>query len=177
MINMTSVAVPHLPEPGHNSLVSPDRFKQLFRAVPSAVSIIAIRDGATVHATTVSAFTSLSVDPPMVMLALDRRSAALALLMQRARFALNVLSHDQADLALACATKGPGKLPADHWRDDGGIALLAGAAAWAICRTDQILEGGDHRVVLAFVEASSVNSESPLVYQDRAFHRLHRLPS
>ena len=60
--------------------VTAEEFKQFFRAVPAAVSIMAVSVDGAVHATTVSAFTSLSVDPPMVMLALDRRSSLLTLI-------------------------------------------------------------------------------------------------
>lgn len=171
---MTSAAVTKLPDPDE-TLVSPEQFTQLFRAVPSAVSIVAITEGAGIHATTVSAFTSLPVDPPMVMLALDRRSSLLTLLSEGTQFTMNVLSHDQAEHALACATKGPDKLPPVHWRADGGIALLVGAAAWATCRAERILDGGDHEIVLAVIQDCSVTGESPLVYHDRGFHRLSYL--
>ena len=76
--------------------MSREQFTQLFRAAPSTVSIVAIAEETGVHATTVSAFSSLSVDPPMVMLALDRRSSLLTLLREGTRFTRNVLSHDQA---------------------------------------------------------------------------------
>lgn len=173
---MTSAAVTKLPGPDDGALVSREQFTQLFRAVPSAVSIVAIAEETGVHATTVSAFTSLSVDPPMVMLALDRRSSLLMLLSEATRFTMNVLSHDQTEHALACATKGPDKLPPVHWRAEGGIALLVGAAAWATCRAERILDGGDHEIVLAVIQDCSVTGDPPLVYHDRGFHRLSRLP-
>lgn len=173
---MTTAAVTRLPGPDGGALVSREQFTQLFRAVPSAVSIVAIAEESGVRTTTVSAFSSLSIDPPMVMLALDRRSSLLPLLSEGTRFTMSILGHDQAEHALACAKKGPDKLPPAQWRTDGGLFLLVGAIAWTTCRTGRILDGGDHEIVLAFIEDCSVTGDSPLVYHDRAFHRLSCLP-
>jgi len=152
--------------------VTAEEFKQLFRAVPAAVSIVAVSVDGAVHATTVSAFTSLSIDPPMVMLALDRRSSLLTLIKTHTVFTINVLGHDQAEQALLAAAKGPEKLPTVHWMAGGHGTRLVGSAAWATCRAERILDGGDHEIVLALVVNCAVASSSPLVYHDRTFHRL-----
>lgn len=154
------------------SAATPDDFKALFRAVPSAVSIMAMAVDGAVHATTVSAFTSLSVDPPMVMLAMDRRSALLSLMRERSHFTMNVLGHEQSEQALVCATKGPDKLPPVHWTVEGDSPRLRGSVAWASCRVERILDGGDHEIVLALILDCGVAGGSPLVYHDRTFHRI-----
>lgn len=154
------------------ALVTSEAFKLLFRTVPTAVSIMAVFTGDGIHATTVSAFTSLSVDPPMVMLAMDRRSSLLGAIRQHGRFSMSILAHHQAQQALMGAAKGTDTLPADYWTLHRGSPRLLNALAWASCRVEEILDGGDHEIILASILDCDATDGEPLVYHDRAFHRL-----
>lgn len=169
---MSVIAAPESIGGSPEALVTTEAFKSLFRTVPSAVSIMAVRTEEGIHATTVSAFTSLSVDPPMVMLAMDRRSSLLAAMREHGHFSMNILAHHQAEQALMGAAKGTDTLPADQWTLHGGSPRLLDALAWASCRVEQILGGGDHEIILgAILDCDAIDGE-PLVYHDRAFHRL-----
>lgn len=149
-----------------------DEFRALFRSVPSAVAVVATRADDHVHATTVSAFSSLSAEPPLVMMALERSSDLLAALRGSRSFGLNVLAVGQEELALRCAAKGREKLPPEAWDPQAPQPRLPDAAAWCECSVTDLLEGGDHIIVVALVNSSQRSDRGPLVYQDHAFHAL-----
>lgn len=150
--------------------VDADAFRALFRAVPAAVGILAVRIDGTVHATTVSSFCSLSLDPAMLMVALGRESTILKVIREHGRFGLSVLADDQEDVALMGARSGPGVLGGEHWADESMTPRVSGAAAWAGCEVEQMHPGGDHEIVVARVVDTQVRGGPALVHHARAFH-------
>src|SRR5947209_13737897 len=137
--------------------------------VATPVSVVtALRDGAP-HGTTVSAFASLSMSPPMVLLALDRRSDLLARLEHGQPFGVNVLGAHQAGLAAAFARKGADRFDGIEWTVDSGVPRLAGSPGWLACTVAQLVDGGDHVVVLGDVEHAASSAAPPLVYHARTF--------
>jgi flavin reductase (DIM6/NTAB) family NADH-FMN oxidoreductase RutF len=149
-----------------------DDFRETLSRVPSPVTIVTTLADGRAHGTTVSAFTSLSADPPLVLVALDRRSDLLELLHRVPRFAVNLLARDQADIGLDCAKKGEDKLASVRWHPDEGLPRIEDAAAWLACEVDQILPGGDHEIVIGLVKACDTGVDEPLVYHRRRFLRL-----
>src|SRR6516165_12480395 len=83
-----------------------DTFKAVMSSVATPVSIVTKLSGGLPYGTTVSAFASLSMNPPMVLVSLDRMSETLESIRQSGRFGLNVLGADQACTATAFAKKG-----------------------------------------------------------------------
>ncbi|MEU6371602.1 flavin reductase family protein [Streptomyces sp. NPDC046909] len=121
------------------------------------------------HGTTVNAFSALSLDPPMVMVALDRGSALLSILEHTRRFGLNVLSADQGDLALNFAGKSADRFAGVAWREDCALPRLDGVIGWLACEVTRFVDGGDHLVVLGTVSSASCRDTAPLTYHRRAF--------
>jgi flavin reductase (DIM6/NTAB) family NADH-FMN oxidoreductase RutF len=152
--------------------VTLDDFRETLSRVPSPVTIVTTLADGRAHGTTVSAFTSLSADPPLVLVALDRRSDLLELLREVPRFAVNLLASDQADIGLDCAKKGEDKLASVSWRSEDGLPRIENAAAWLVCEVDQILPGGDHEIVIGLVTSCDTGADEPLVYHRRRFLRL-----
>lgn len=152
--------------------VALDDFRETLSRVPSPVTIVTTLAEGRAHATTVSAFTSLSAEPPLVLVALDRKSDLLDLLHGTGRFAINLLACDQADIGLDCAKKGEDKLASVRWHPEDGLPRIADAAAWLSCEVDQILPGGDHEIVIGLVTACDTGADEPLVYHRRRFLRL-----
>lgn len=150
--------------------MSTDRFREVMAGVPSPVSVVtSIADGLP-HGTTVSAFTSLSMDPPMVLVALDRGSDLLTVLRQSRRFGINVLGSTQSSLALAFARKGGvGKFHGVRWLLDGCLPRLPDAPGWLACEVADLVDGGDHVVVLGRVTAADTGDGLPLTYHRRLF--------
>ena len=145
-------------------------FRDVMAGVCTPVSVVTAMSDGLPHGTTVSAFASLSMDPPMVLVSLDRSSELLAVLREARRFGLNVLGSDQASLALAFARKGGvGKFAGVAWDVESGVPRLPGAGGFLACDVAEFVEGGDHVVVLGLVRAADTVSGPPLTYHARVF--------
>ncbi len=163
-------AEPELEEPAGASLES---FTETFSQVPAAVSVVSTyAKSGRPHGTTVSAFCSLSVTPPLVMVALDNKSDLLQLLRETKRFGLNVLASGQEDIGLGCAKKGEDKFKGVSWEDDDDLPRIDGTAAWLACDVQEFLPGGDHVIVVGLVKRCEAPGEDPLLYHRRTFSQL-----
>lgn len=146
-----------------------DRFRAAMGSVCTPVSVVTAFDGERPHGTTVSAMCSLSLHPPMLMLALDRGSALLGVLRSVSRFGVSVLSDRQSEIALRFAGKGADKFDGVPMTPRLGAPFVAGAACWFVCETAQLIPGGDHVVVLADVLDAGNTDGDPLTYHRRVF--------
>jgi flavin reductase (DIM6/NTAB) family NADH-FMN oxidoreductase RutF/dTDP-glucose pyrophosphorylase len=150
-----------------------ESFAETFSRVPSPVSVVTTFSAeGRPHGTTVSAFCSLSADPPLVLVALDRASELLGLLRKSGRFGINLLGAGQDEIGRICARKGPDKFDGLSWHEDGGLPRVDGAAAWLACEVEDVLPGGDHLIVVGLVTACETDEGDPLVYHLRAFRKL-----
>lgn len=138
-------------------------------AVATPVSVVTAMAGDRPHGTTVSAFASLSLHPPMVVVSLDHASDLLALLRQTGRFALNVLSSTQSDIALTFARKGSDKFAGVDWRLDSGLPRVGGCVGWLACTVAQLVPGGDHTLALGNIVGADHMDAPPLTYRQRRF--------
>jgi flavin reductase (DIM6/NTAB) family NADH-FMN oxidoreductase RutF len=146
-----------------------DAFHETLSRVPGPVTVVTTLAGDRPHGTTVSAFCSLSADPPLVLISLDRSSHLLELLRETGRFAVNLLAAGQEEIGLACARKGPEKFAAVRWRNEAGLPKIDGAAAWLACDIRELLPGGDHVIVVGLVTACETREAEALVYHRRRF--------
>ncbi|WP_113704639.1 alpha/beta fold hydrolase [Nonomuraea lactucae] len=144
-------------------------FIEAMAGVCTPVSVVTAMDGDRPHGTTVSAFTSLSVSPPMVLVSLDRKSDLLPLVRDGGRFGLNVLGSDHAQLAGNFARKGKEKFADVSWRREHDLPRIAGAAGWVACTVTDLVDGGDHVIALGTVVAAETTATQPLTYHGRAF--------
>lgn len=150
--------------------MTPDDFRAAMAAVASPVAVVTTLTGDLPHGTTVSAFTSLSMDPPMVLVSLARTSALLHRIRDTRRFGVNVLGAAHAGVATAFARKdGPARFAGTGWSIDHDLPRLTGAPGWLACRTAGLLDGGDHVIVLGEVLAADSSDSPPLVYFRRTF--------
>lgn len=145
-------------------------FREVMAGVATPVSVVtAISDGRP-HGTTVSAFASLSMNPPMVLVALDRGSELLTRVRECGRFGVNVLGSTQSALALGFAKKGgTGKFDGVHWELHDDRPRLPGAPGWLACEVTSLVDGGDHVVALGTVVAAGTLDGRPLTYHGRVF--------
>lgn len=148
-------------------------FAETFSQVPAAVSVVSTYAADDrPHGTTVSAFCSLSADPPLVMVALDRNSDLLKELETSMRFGINVLAAGQEEIGLGCARKGEDKFKGVSWEDDDGLPRIDGTAAWLACDVQEFMPGGDHLIVVGLITRCEANDEAPLLYHRRTFSQL-----
>jgi len=152
-------------------------FRETMAAVCTPVAVVTGLDGDRPHGTTVSAFASLSMNPPMVLVALDRASELLALIRRTRRFGLNLLGGTQAGLARRFATKGgAAKFAGVPWERHAEVPRIPGCAGFLGCTVAGLAHGGDHLIVLGNVVAAETTGDLPLVYHGRAFATPVALP-
>ncbi|MFC9553734.1 flavin reductase family protein [Rhodococcus sp. NPDC056960] len=146
------------------------KFRNVMAAVCTPVAVVTATSDDLPYGTTVSAFTSLSMTPPMVLVSLDTGSELLAVVQKTGTFGLNVLGSAQSDLALTFARKGgPAKFSGVAWENESGVPRLPGASGFLACSVEQMVEGGDHLVVLGGVRTAHLLDSPPLTYHDRVF--------
>jgi flavin reductase (DIM6/NTAB) family NADH-FMN oxidoreductase RutF len=145
------------------------RFRDVMSTVCSPVTVITAVGPDRPHGTTVSAFASLSLDPPMVMAALDKASELLSLIRAAGRFGVNVMGRDQSAVAMAFARKGDQKFQGVPWTPDRGLPRLDGAPGWLACDLAGLVPAGDHVIILGTVNDADAQHGDPLTYHSRAF--------
>jgi flavin reductase (DIM6/NTAB) family NADH-FMN oxidoreductase RutF len=149
--------------------MDPETFREALAGVCTPVSVVTSHRDSRPHGTTVSAFCSLSLEPPMVLVSLARSSDLLAIVTESRVFGINVLNHGQQDLAVNFARKGADKFDGVEWELDRGVPRLLGAATWLVCKLEQLHDGGDHLIAVGLVEHAESGPGNPLLYRRREF--------
>jgi flavin reductase (DIM6/NTAB) family NADH-FMN oxidoreductase RutF len=144
-------------------------------AVPTAVTVITAMAGEEPLGATANAVVSLSVDPPLMLVALDRRSRTLGAVQDARRFGVCVLSASQAELALRFSTKDPHPVKWDGvaWRELGGVPALDGSVLAMACSLREELGGGDHAILVGAVTELEGSDLEPLVFHRGEYRGLH----
>jgi len=161
--------------------VSSEEFRNALSHFPAGVTITTIRAGEQIHGLTVSAFASVSAEPPLITVVIDNRHRAKQLLEEpEAVFAVNILRHDQRELSNRFAwLKDEDRFAKGTWGVAAtGAPILADALAWLDCRIYDRYPAGTHTVYIGEVVASRVPEEgvAPLVYWQRGYRQLHIHP-
>jgi flavin reductase (DIM6/NTAB) family NADH-FMN oxidoreductase RutF len=113
---------------------------------------------------TVSAFSSVSLDPPLVLVCVDRRCGSLSALEAAGAFAVNVLGAEQAGIAAHYARRGSERFGEAGWRLSGhDLPVLDEALAVIECRRHAVHDGGDHRIFIGRVVGLSRRAADPLL--------------
>ena len=157
--------------------VTPNSFKDSLRHFPSGVTIVTIKTENEVHGLTISAFASVSPEPPLIMVVIDHRHRAYALLEEEnAVFAVSILGRDQEYLSerFAWVTEED-RFKEGEWETAvTGAPVLTDALTWLDCTIAGRYSAGTHHVYLGEVQASKVPKPdgSPLVYWNRSYRQL-----
>ncbi|HEY4752995.1 MAG TPA: flavin reductase family protein, partial [Candidatus Limnocylindrales bacterium] len=161
--------------------VEPADFRAAIGQFATGVTIVTTLDGERPSGITVNAFASVSLEPSLVMIALDRRRFIVPAIEATGRYAVNVLAEDQQWLSdcFAGANVTPGReaFCGASWRPgQTGLPLLAGATAVMECRIVERIELGDHLLFVGAVEAVAMQEPEapPLLYHRRRYLRIER---
>lgn len=152
--------------------VDQETFKAALSRFATGITVVTVESDGTKHGMTASSFASVSLDPPRVLVCLDKSSRTRALLSDT--FAINILSSDQEEISRAFAHAGD-KPFADLEHESGpasGAPLLSGALAWIECSTSSIVDGGDHDIIIGDVTGCTVAEGQPLIYFSRTYRTL-----
>jgi flavin reductase (DIM6/NTAB) family NADH-FMN oxidoreductase RutF len=157
------------------SQLDPSLFREVLAAFPAGVVVVtALDDQTRPLGLTVSAFCSVSADPPLVLVCVDRASNTLSAIRHSQAFTVNILASGREQLALLFASKSDDKFVAVAWEAsqfaNAGPILSQDAAAHLVCRVEQEIEAGDHWVFIGeVVDAAVQEAHSPLLYHRRTF--------
>jgi flavin reductase (DIM6/NTAB) family NADH-FMN oxidoreductase RutF len=147
--------------------IDPELFKQVFASWPSGVTIVTSRDGERSQGMTVSAFTEVSLEPPLVLVCADKSTITNELIQASRAFSVSILAEDQQALSNKFASKKD-----EQRRFEGldcalgatGCARIPGALAWMDCEVVQAVDAGDHYVYIGEIKAADVNDQGPLLH-------------
>ncbi|GAA1933560.1 flavin reductase family protein [Streptomyces sodiiphilus] len=141
-----------------------DLFRHVMSELPSGVTVVTTMSPAGPTGMTVSAVTSLSLRPALLLICLANGSGTLARVLQRGAFAVNVLGSSMAETSLVFAQRPPHeRFAGTGHRLHDGLPLLNGAVAWATCRVTITYPGGDHTIVVGAVTGAARHGGDPLV--------------
>ena len=164
--------------PAPRPTIDPDAFRATLGRFAAGVTVLTARDpDGRDHGMTVSAFCSLSLEPPLVLACVDRAASMHPLFAPGAPFVVNVLAAGQEALSRRFATGDPSDRFAGvgYERTGGGAARLDGVLAWLECRVHALYDGGDHTVVVGAVEDSGTRDDArPLLYYRGGYASLER---
>jgi 3-hydroxy-9,10-secoandrosta-1,3,5(10)-triene-9,17-dione monooxygenase reductase component len=150
-------------------------FRDTLGRFPTGVTVVTASGARGPAGLTTNAFTSLSLDPPLVLVCFERGSRTLPVVRETRRFAVNVLRAGQEELARVFASK---RVPAEKFASvthtvDHGVPVLDGAVAWLVCDLEALHPGGDHEIGIGAVTAMGHDpSGEPLVFVDGGYRDL-----
>jgi len=153
-----------------------ERLRSGLRRLAKGVVVITAWHEGQRFAMAATAVNEVSMDPPSLLVCVNRSASLYLPLAGKAGFAINVLGHAHEEICGLCAgkAKGEDRFKVGRWaRFDNGVPYLEDAQASFLCRYETALDYGTHRIVVGRVEDVRVEEAiSPLIYADGAFHRL-----
>ncbi|HEX8390990.1 MAG TPA: flavin reductase family protein [Longimicrobium sp.] len=158
------------PEPASEAEAIKDLLREAFARWASGVTVVAVDDGDGVQAMVASAFTPVSLDPPLVLVCLNRHAGILPSIRETGSFAISVLGEEQRGVASRVASG----IALDASLLEGGEAPVPrGALASMVCTLEAVHPGGDHEIVVGAVTRVELGTPSaPLIYHARGYSRL-----
>ncbi|WP_159709147.1 flavin reductase family protein [Arthrobacter sp. 18067] len=145
------------------------QLRDLRAAVPSPVTIVTAAGDDGPAGATVSAFMPLSLEPHLVLVALENKSGLLRKICREGHFGVNILAQHQPELALTFGGRSENKFDRVSWSYDHGLPRLQDTAGWLACELYDVISGGDHTVLVGSVQHAASADTSPMVYSHRLF--------
>ena len=131
----------------------------------TGVTVITARVGEELHGMTANAVTSLSLEPPLVLVAVDLKASMYQSLQSADGFAMNILAADQQDLSNRFATSGPKEFSdIPQTTAVTGAPIFTEALGYVDCKISEIFSGGDHDIFVGEILAGDIGAGEPLLY-------------
>jgi flavin reductase (DIM6/NTAB) family NADH-FMN oxidoreductase RutF len=143
--------------------------KLALRRLASAVAVVTCRDGTRRHAMTATAVNAMSMQPPSMIVCVNRASAFHAAISRADRFAINILHRSQVEISKECGgtARGEDRFGFGAWSEDDGVPVLTDAQARIVCASEDRFDFGSHTIFLGRVTAVGVHGAvDPLIYVD-----------
>ncbi len=161
------------PAPSNLPSVAPQQFRDALARWASGVTIVTARTEDEPIGMTAASFSSLSLDPPLILLCIAHSARSHDPLTEAAGFAVHILGRGQDEMSATFATAGADKFA--QYPDERGAfdaPLLPYGVARLQCERHALLDGGDHTILVGRVLHVELSGTDPLVYCNRTYHRL-----
>ena len=155
--------------------VSPALLREVAGTFATGVTVVTTRTPSGLFGCTANAVTSLSLDPPLMLVCLDRSTKTHPRLLEARAFAINIIraAPGAEELCLLFAGKSEDKFAHVEWREGiTGSPLLAASLSHLECELDDTYEGGDHTIFIGRVVAAERGDGDPIVFYRGRFTRL-----
>jgi flavin reductase len=147
--------------------------RQIMGQFATGVTVVTTDGKAGPHGLTANAIASLSLDPPLVLVAVERKAHSLDYLTKNGCFAINILRVDQEEISRRFATPGPKDFAGLNITTAGTTApILSDCVAFVDCRVVEILPGGDHEIFVGEIVAGEYHGGEPLLYYAGGYCRI-----
>ena len=152
----------------------PELFREVFGRFATGVAVITSAGPGGSGGMTANALCSLSLDPLLALVCFENRARTLPIVREARRFAVNILSAGQEELAGVFASKLPEseKLDGVDHRLEHGVPVIEDALAWAACDLRELMPGGDHTIAIGEVISLGLGSGAPLLWFEGRYHAL-----
>ncbi|HVF91177.1 MAG TPA: flavin reductase family protein [Blastocatellia bacterium] len=154
--------------------VGKEEFRRALGHFASGVTVVTSKgQGERPQGITVSAFTSVSLDPPLILVCIDKRASIHDHLVEGSYFAVSLLAEDQELISRRFASKEEDRFDGVGFTEGvTGSPLLTGSLAGIECRVVHAFPGGDHTIFVGEVEATAVTEGKPLLYFRGGYNQL-----
>ena len=152
------------------------KLRNLFGCFATGITVVTMRTPqGDVAGITINSFTSVSLDPPLVLFCLAKTARLAPLLRKSRHFAVNILGAEQEAVSRHFASKEQNPLPATAFgKDVLGCPVLKGSLGWMVCKVKRIDPGGDHWIIVGEIKAmqQARGQQKPLLYFRSGYERL-----
>ncbi|NIR50291.1 flavin reductase family protein [candidate division KSB1 bacterium] len=157
--------------------VNPETLRSAMSRFATGVTVVTLKSGDAIHGLTVNAFTSVSLEPPLVLICIQNEGVSYAHISETDFFVVNILSEHQAELAARFAN--PALSSEERFENvprnvtESGVPILEGTLGHLECQIVNEFERGDHTIFLGEVKNAEVTEElRPLLFYDSQFYCL-----
>ena len=156
-------------------MIDNDLFRALLGRFASGVTVVTARsESGAPHGMTVSAFSSLSLDPPLILVCIGNDATMAPVMARAGTFMANILSDRQEALSRRFASPGCDRFDGIGYMDKPGDPRLNDVLAWMQCDVVSRVPAGDHVICIGSVTAAGVNDGRPLLYYRGGYATLER---
>jgi flavin reductase len=156
--------------------IDQEAFKQAMRGWASGVTVVTSRSGERTHGMTVSAFSSVSADPPLVLVCVNQASTTHSVIEEGGIFAVNILAEHQQEISnlFASSKYEDSRLERVEWSEgETGAPLIDEALASLECKVRSAHREGSHTIYIGQVEAVHLDDATPLLYYRGGYRSIH----
>ena len=151
-----------------------EQFREVFGRFATGVAVITTAGPAGAGGLTANALCSLSLEPLLALVCFENGARTLPIVREHERFAVNVLTSEQREIAALFASKLPEreKLAAVAHELHAGVPIISGSLAWAVCDLRELIPGGDHTIAIGEVRDLGLGDGVPLLFYEGRYRSL-----